>query len=177
MKFSHVAAVVAALSISTGLFAAKRELFARTELQPKSGSQTTGTVEFFKVGNAIVIEAKVVSLAAGEHGIHVHEKGDCSAADASSAGGHFNPTAHTHAGPKDKVHHVGDFGNLTATQDGKGTLTLTVKGEDAKVLTDQVVGTSVVVHEKKDDLRTQPSGDSGSRIACGVVVKAPNPAR
>lgn len=177
MKAQTFVAAVAALALSSGAFAAKKELFARTELQPKSGTKTTGTVEFFKEGKNVVVEAKVAGGTAGEHGIHVHEKGDCSAADAASAGGHFNPTNHTHAGPADKVHHVGDFGNLTLDKDGNGSLTLTVKGEDAKVLLDQVVGKSVVVHEKLDDLKTQPSGNSGSRVACGVVAKAPNPTR
>ena len=177
MKSSQVVTVLAALGLTTAGFAAKKEMFARAELQPKSGSTATGTVEFFKSGHNVIVEAKVAQATPGEHGIHVHEKGDCSAADGASAGGHFNPTNHTHAGPKDKVHHVGDFGNIDVKKDGTGTLTLTMKGEDAKILMNDVVGKSIIFHEKQDDLHSQPSGNAGARFACGVVVKSPNPTR
>jgi Cu-Zn family superoxide dismutase len=111
----------------------------------------------------------------GEHGFHLHEKGDCSAPDASSAGGHFNPLHHPHAGPHTAQHHAGDFGNITVKADGTGTMSLTLKGEDAKIAREDAIGKAIILHEKADDLKTQPTGNAGGRIACGVVEKATAP--
>jgi Cu-Zn family superoxide dismutase len=155
--------------------APKEALFAKTDLQAKSGSTASGTVEFFKKGNEVVIEAKVAGVSPGEHGFHLHEKGDCSAPDASSAGGHFNPLHHPHAGPHTAQHHAGDFGNITVKADGTGTMSLTLKGEDAKIAREDAIGKAIILHEKADDLKTQPTGNAGGRIACGVVEKATAP--
>jgi len=169
-------AVAAAFSfLAAQSLAAKRQPFAKTTLESRSGSKATGTVEYFHDGDKVVIEAKVKGASAGQHGLHLHEKGDCSAADAASAGGHFNPGGHQHAGPTSSAKHAGDYGNITVGKNGSGTLKLTLTGDDAKVTVDQAVGKAVVLHEKKDDLATQPSGNSGSRIACGVVEKAAGP--
>jgi Cu-Zn family superoxide dismutase len=103
------------------------------------------------------------------HGIHIHEKGDCSAPDASSAGEHFNPLGHAHGAP-DANSHVGDLGNITADAQGNAPLNIT-KAQASLVAgaSTSIVGKSVVVHTKEDDLKSQPSGDSGDRIACGIV--------
>src|SRR5467141_1134445 len=92
---------------------------AAATLEPKSGSQVTGTVTFTKVGDDVQVVADVQNLKPGKHGFHIHEKGDCSAPDAMSAGAHFNPASNPHAGPRDKARHNGDFGNIDIGQDGK----------------------------------------------------------
>jgi Cu-Zn family superoxide dismutase len=140
------------------------------KLEPKSGSQVSGTVTFTKSGDEVQVVADVQNLKPGKHGFHIHEKGDCSAADAMSAGAHFNPTHKHHDGPTGTERHVGDFGNIEADSSGKGHLVwkgkLDLSGEDS------IIGKSVIVHEKEDDLKTDPTGNSGGRFACGVIEAA-----
>jgi superoxide dismutase, Cu-Zn family len=143
---------------------------AAAQLEPKSGSQVTGTVTFTKVGDEIQVVADIQNLKPGKHGFHIHEKGDCSAADAASAGAHFNPTQKHHGGPMTAEHHTGDLGNLEADASGKAHLDW--KGKLSLSGTDSIIGKSVVVHEKEDDLKTDPSGNSGARIACGAINAA-----
>ena len=110
-------------------------------------------------------------LKEGSHGFHIHEFGDCSAPDGTSAGGHFNPSGEPHAGPKDAARHTGDLGNVEAGKDGTATLEYV----DAKAAFDgpnSILGRGVIVHEKVDDLKTQPTGNAGARLACGVVGAA-----
>ncbi len=140
------------------------------KLEAKSGSQVTGTVVFTKTGDEVQVVADIQNLKPGKHGFHIHEKGDCSAADASSAGGHFNPTHQHHGGPTTAEHHVGDLGNIEA--DASGRAHLDWKGKMNLPGADSIVGKSVVVHEKEDDLKTDPAGNSGARIACGVIEAA-----
>jgi Cu-Zn family superoxide dismutase len=167
-------AAVAAVSFAAPA-SAKPTAFAKTTLESRSGSQATGTVEFLQDGKNVIVEAKITGATPGEHGLHLHEKGDCSAADAASAGGHFNPGGHTHAGPTAGQRHAGDYGNLTVGKDGNGTLKLTLKGDAAELTAKEAVGKAIVLHEKQDDLKSQPAGNSGARIACGVVTKATGP--
>ena len=138
-------------------------------LHPTAGNKVSGTVTFTPVADGVQVLAELTGLTPGKHGFHVHEFGDCSAADASSAGAHFNPTNQPHAGPDAAARHEGDMGNVDADASGNAKLdyvdhqiSLT---DDAK----SAIGRSVVVHAKPDDLKTQPSGDSGARIACGVI--------
>src|SRR6266704_2507182 len=137
---------------------------AAAPLESKSGSQVTGMVTFTKVGDDVQVVADIENLKPGKHGFHIHEKGDCSAPDASSAGGHFNPTHQHHGGPDSAEHHVGDFGNVTA--DASGKTHFDWKGKIKLSGEESIVGKSVVVHEKEDDLKTDPAGNSGVRIAC-----------
>ena len=136
-------------------------------LKPASGSQVTGTVTFTKSGDDVQVVADIQNLKPGKHGLHIHEKGDCSAPDASSAGAHFNPTHQHHDGPTGAERHAGDFGNIEANSSGKGHLVwkgkLDLSGENS------IIGKSVIVHEKEDDLKTDPSGNSGARFGCGVI--------
>ncbi len=143
---------------------------ASAPLESKSGSQVTGTVTFTKVGDEIQVVADIQNLKPGKHGFHIHEKGDCSAADAASAGAHFNPTQKHHGGPMTSDHHSGDLGNIEADASGKAHLDW--KGKLSLSGTDSIIGKSIVVHEKEDDLKTDPSGNSGARIACGVINAA-----
>jgi superoxide dismutase, Cu-Zn family len=139
-------------------------------LESKSGSKVTGTVTFTKMGDEVQVVADIQNLTPGKHGFHIHEKGDCSAADASSAGGHFNPTHQHHGGPMTAEHHAGDLGNIEADASGKAHLDW--KGKLSLSGTDSIVGKSIVIHEKEDDLKTDPAGNSGARIGCGVIEAA-----
>jgi Cu-Zn family superoxide dismutase len=143
-------------------------------LHPTAGNKASGTVTFTEVADGVQIHADLTGLTPGNHGFHVHEFGDCSAADASSAGAHFNPTNNPHAGPDAAERHVGDMGNVEADASGKATLEYV--DHQISLTTDErsVIGRSVVVHVKADDLKTQPAGDSGARIACGVIGRAKN---
>jgi len=143
---------------------------ASARLEPKSGSKVTGTVSFTKVGDEVQVVADIQNLAPGKHGFHIHEKGDCSAEDAASAGAHFNPTMKHHGGPTNLDHHAGDLGNIEADASGKAHLDW--KGKMSLTGKDSIIGKSVVVHEKEDDLKTDPSGNSGARVACGLILAA-----
>ncbi len=137
-------------------------------LEPKSGSTTTGSVSFETVGEDVKVTIDVANAPEGDHGVHIHETGDCSAPDAATAGGHFNPGGTEHGDHDSKVKHPGDLGNVNVGKDGKGHKELTLKS----IMLDQgphkVSGLSVIVHTNKDDF-SQPAGNSGGRIACGVI--------
>lgn len=140
---------------------------ARAELEPKSGSQVSGVIAFMKVGDEVQVLGSIQHLTPGKHGFHIHDKGDCSAPDAASAGAHFNPTQQHHGGPNTAERHAGDLGNIEA--DASGTAQVNWKGRLSLSGKDSIIGKSVVVHEKEDDLKTDPAGNSGARIACGVI--------
>jgi Cu-Zn family superoxide dismutase len=137
-------------------------------LGPLGSSGVSGTVTFTKVEGGVKVAAKVAGLKEGQHGFHVHEFGDCSAADGSSAGGHFNPTAEPHAGPHDAHRHTGDMGNLTAGADGVATVEY-VDSRASFYGPNSILGRGVIVHASPDDFKTQPTGNAGGRLACGVI--------
>ena len=143
---------------------------AGVQLESKSGSQVTGRVTFKKVGDDVQVVADIQNLKPGKHGFHIHEKGDCSAPDAASAGAHFNPGQHKHGGPMTAERHEGDLGNIEADASGKAHIDW--KGKLNLSGADSIIGKSVVVHEKEDDLKTDPSGNSGARQACGAIEAA-----
>lgn len=138
-------------------------------VRPASGSQVSGTVKFTQVLSRVRVDAKLAGLAPGAHGFHVHEKGDCSAPDAMSAGGHFNPYGSKHGGSDTAVRHAGDFANLTADANGKTDSTIWVEGISVSTGKEGVIGRSIVVHAGADDLKTDPAGNSGDRVGCGVI--------
>jgi Cu-Zn family superoxide dismutase len=129
-----------------------------------------GTVEFKEVDGGVEVTANLEGLKKGDHGFHIHEKGDCSAPDAKSAGGHFNPSNHKHGAPDADEHHEGDLGNITADKDGKATKTFTMKGISLGDGDTSIVGKGFIIHDKKDDMKTQPTGNAGDRIGCGVIT-------
>lgn len=137
-------------------------------LHPTQGSSVGGTVTFTKSGDEVKIVADVTGLTPGKHGFHIHEYGDCSSPDGSAAGGHFNPTNNPHAGHDIAQRHEGDLGNLEADSSGKAHLELTdtmitMSGDKS------IIGRGIIVHEKEDDLKSQPVGNAGGRVACGVI--------
>jgi len=139
-------------------------------LAPTQGSKVSGQVEFTEVDAGVLVDARVSGLAPGGHGFHVHEKGDCSAPDGTSAGGHFNPSGKPHGHPEKPDHHLGDILMLVADANGEAKLrtivnglTITGKGNN------NIVGRGLIVHAAPDDFTTQPTGNSGARVACGVI--------
>ena len=148
------------------------ERTAKATMEAASGSQVTGEATFTQEGDDRVrFELTVSNLSPGEHAVHLHEKGDCSAEDASSAGGHWNPTMKPHGKRGDGTsYHKGDVGNMTVGNDGKGTMNLTVEGWSiGGADSTNVIGKSVIIHEKADDFTTQPTGNAGGRLSCGVI--------
>jgi superoxide dismutase, Cu-Zn family len=141
-------------------------------LHPTEGNKISGTVTFTEVADGVQVQAEITGLTPGKHGFHVHEYGDCSAADGSSAGAHFNPTKQPHAGPDADARHVGDMGNVEA--DAAGAAKVDYLDHNMSLANDErsIIGRSVVVHAKPDDLKSQPAGDSGARVACGVIGRA-----
>ena len=141
-------------------------------LHATQGNKTHGTVRFTQEGNSIKIVAHVEGLAPSQkHAIHIHEFGDCSSADAASAGSHYNPEKHEHGLPDKSQRHAGDLGNLEADASGKAHLELTVNNITLAGNKNPVLGRAVIVHAKPDD-GGQPVGNAGARIACGVIGAA-----
>lgn len=137
-------------------------------LQPKSGSQVRGEIRFTQIGNRVRVSGEVTGHTAGKKGFHLHEKGDCSTPDAMSAGGHFNPAKAKHGGPGSG--HAGDLGNLVFDQNGRAVVNMTVDGITvSRDVATGIIGRSVVIHAAEDDLKTDPTGNSGGRVACGVI--------
>ena len=165
--------VVSAAALATAVSAGPVTR-ASAVLRSAAGGKVEGTVTFTKAEGGVRVSAHITGLAPGTHGFHVHEFGDCSAADFASAGGHFNPAGDPHAGPKDAKRHAGDMGNVEANKDGAADVdyvdpVLSFDGPTS------ILGRGVVVHAAPDDFRTQPTGNAGGRVACGVVgaTKAP----
>jgi superoxide dismutase, Cu-Zn family len=143
-------------------------------LHPTEGSQVHGTVTFTQVENGIKIVADVKGLSPGKHGFHIHEYGDCTAPDGTSAGGHFNPENMPHGAPTDMKRHVGDLGNLEADEEGWAHYER-VDEHVALSGPHSIIGLAVIVHQDEDDFSTQPTGAAGSRMACGIIgIANPN---
>lgn len=146
---------------------------AKAMLESKSGASTTGEVLFAVKNNEVTMQLDVANASPGRHAVHLHVNPDCSSADAESAGPHWNPTNEVHGQLEHGPSHKGDIGNLIVGNDGKGTLVFSTKewsmGTGQK---NDVVGRAVVVHASEDDFRSQPAGNAGGRIACGVIRAA-----
>ena len=141
-------------------------------LASASGSLVSGRVQVMSMGSGVHIAGDIGGLEPGSiHGVHLLEKGDCSAVDASSAGGHFNPTAAPHGRMETTPHHAGDMDNIVADGEGVAHVNMHVSGValGGGGPTD-IAGRALVVHAKADDYHSQPSGDAGARVACGVIT-------
>jgi Cu-Zn family superoxide dismutase len=138
-------------------------------IEAKSGSKLTGKAVLTETEGGVHVVLTLEGVEPGEHGAHVHEKGDCSAPDGASAGGHFNPMSKDHGLPGADKRHLGDLGNITIGKDGKGSLDITAPGANLKATdTASFVGRAIIVHAKKDD-GGQPVGNAGGRVGCGVI--------
>lgn len=137
-------------------------------IHPTEGNEVRGTVTFMAEPDGMRLAVSLTGLTPGEHGFHIHQRGDCSAADGTSAGGHYNPFDAPHGAPDSEMRHVGDLGNLTADATGAVTAELldplvALNGAES------VIGRAVIVHAQADDFTTQPTGAAGARQGCGVI--------
>ncbi|MDP2686100.1 MAG: superoxide dismutase family protein [Aequorivita sp.] len=143
-------------------------------MESKSGSIAKGEAYFSEENGIVTFEAKFSGLKPGTHAIHLHEKADCSAEDATSSGGHWNPTLTKHGKWGDaEGYHKGDIGNFEAADDGSGKISMQTDEWCIGCLDDtkNIIGKAIIVHEGKDDFTTQPTGDAGGRISCGGIIK------
>ncbi len=149
-------------------------LTATAQLNPTQGNSVTGTVRFRETADGVEVSVRASGLAPGStHGFHVHENGDCSAPDGTSAGGHFNPGGVDHALPPTEVRHAGDLGNVVADEEGNVEMTETFTGLTLGEGPTSVVGRGLIMHAG-EDRGTQPTGDAGARIACAVIALDPS---
>lgn len=152
----------------------REEKKVQVTLESKSGSSVSGSAVFSQEDNVVTMIAVVGGLTEGTHAIHIHEKADCSSADGTSTGGHWNPTNQPHGKwGSPEGFHKGDIGNLTANANGKATITMTTDkwcigcGDPAK----DIIGKAIIVHEGTDDFKTQPTGAAGGRVSCGGIIQ------
>lgn len=137
-------------------------------LHPTEGNDVEGTVLFTKNDSVIEIDINITGLEEGKHGFHIHEFGDCTDPDGTSAGGHYNPGNQPHGAPGDSLRHAGDLGNIYADNTGNAKLRM----QDSVINLNgikSIIGRAVVVHKGEDDLKSQPTGNAGARVACGVI--------
>lgn len=144
---------------------------AEATMAPTQGNKVSGTVTFVPSGDKLKVFAEISGLTPGLHGFHIHEKGDCSAPDGTSAGGHFNPTSKPHGNPERGEHHAGDMVQLVADANGNARQVSYIEGPTLGDGPGNIIGRSVIIHAALDDYKTQPTGNSGGRQACGVIVK------
>ena len=138
-----------------------------------SGSELTGTAMFTQSGDTITLTIGIYNVSPGLHAVHIHEKGDCSSPDGTSAGGHWNPTNVAHGKWGEGEFHLGDIGNITVGEDGTGTIELTTDLWEMGTGSDlDIVGKGIIVHAGADDFTSQPSGAAGARIGCGAIALA-----
>jgi Cu-Zn family superoxide dismutase len=140
-------------------------------LKPTGEYKAHGHVTLQQQDSGVHLSGQIAGLTPGLHGFHIHEFGDLSAADGSSAGGHYNPGGHEHGGPEQPTRHAGDLGNVKADEKGVAKIDIQVEGIDLA----DIIGRSLVVHADGDDLKSQPSGNAGPRAALGVIGIAANP--
>ncbi|VXC41114.1 MULTISPECIES: superoxide dismutase family protein [Chryseobacterium] len=156
------------LLASCALFAASCSSNKTYNVLAKSGTETGGTAKFTQNVNEVVMDLEVTNLTPGIHAVHIHEKGDCSAPDATSAGGHWNPGKNDHGKWGSEHFHMGDIGNLEAGTDGKAKLTFKTDKWclDCVDESKNIIGKGIIIHADKDDFMTQPTGNAGGRVGC-----------
>jgi superoxide dismutase, Cu-Zn family len=170
----HALTTFACVAVLAGCASMSAGPRASAALKPTAGNAAGGNVTFTQAGGKVLVSGEVRGLKPNAvHGFHVHEKGDCSAADGMSTGGHFNPDAKPHGEHGSTPHHAGDLVSLKSDANGVASFryesaTITVGSGGAN----DVVGRGLIVHRDPDDYKTQPTGNSGARIACAVITRA-----
>lgn len=163
--------VLSALCLGCASIGKTKAPAAIAKLEPTKSSAVRGVVTFEQNGDHVTVAAKMSGLKPDqEHGFHIHEKGDCSSGDGASAGGHFNPSGKAHGAPGAEHHHAGDLPALKADAKGNVDVRFEVHGLAIGNGTNNIVGKGVIVHAGPDDFKTQPTGNSGARVACGVIA-------
>lgn len=138
-------------------------------MTPTEGNETNGIVSFSKMpGNKVKVSVEIYNLSPGKHGFHIHEFGDCSANDGTSAGGHYHLEHDHHGSLEESETHIGDLGNLEANQDGIAKTTFITDKLSLNGVAN-IIGRGIIIHQDEDDLKTQPTGGAGARVACGVI--------
>ncbi len=170
--------VVCAVWLLAAGVACRRETPAQPEATPGARAQLLnqhgnliGTVTFKETPTGVELHIQASGLAPGVHGFHIHENGVCDPPDFETAGGHFNPTGKEHGFDAPGGPHLGDLRNLEVPMDGAVTSSRTIEGATLGTGENSILGKAIVIHEKADDYKSQPSGDAGARIACGVIQK------
>lgn len=164
-KFALVSAAVLLAACAT---TARRTAVAT--LSPTAGNTAQGTVTLMQLGDGSTqVRVNLTSVPPGTHGFHIHEKGDCGD-NGNAAGGHFNPAGTMHGSPDAMPHHAGDFGNVTADANGVVRSEFTTHSASLEDGASSAIGKAIILHANPDDLKTQPTGNAGGRIACGVIT-------
>lgn len=162
---------IALLVLTAGCASMATGPAATASLAPTSGSTAAGTVNFQQLADGSVeVTLALTGVPPGVHGFHIHEKGDCGD-NGNAAGGHYNPAGTAHGAPNSDPHHAGDFGNVTADANGNVSTKFTTRSITVEDGPMTAVGHAVILHANPDDLQSQPSGNAGARIACGVVMR------
>ena len=170
MKPFIAATAAAAVALAACQTTPPAPLIATAQLQPTKGSKTFGEATFEQAGDKVRVVIFVQGLKPGqEHGLHIHEAGDCSSGDGMSAKGHFNPHDKPHGNPASAERHAGDLPSLKANKAGRGNVQVDVDGFTVTPGPASIIGRGLIVHADPDDYKTQPTGNAGARIACGVI--------
>jgi Cu-Zn family superoxide dismutase len=144
-------------------------------LSSTQNNSVHGVVTFVRSGGVALVNVNMTGFKPNSvHGIHIHESGDCTARDASSAGSHFNPTSSEHGGPNRASRHSGDLGNIAADSNGNIYSSFEVGEIAFGTGQDSIIGRGLIVHADRDDLKSQPAGNAGARVACGLITRNPD---
>lgn len=175
LRLMQASSILFCCAVSVSMAGAAGPKSAHADLMNAQGAKV-GTAKITASGSGVKMTVKVTGLTAGEHGIHIHNVGKCEAPDFKTAGGHFNPTNAHHGmnNTQDPKPHLGDMANLTVKPDGTGSASFTLAGVTLADGANSLFhdgGTAIVIHAKADDLMSDPSGNSGDRVACGVIEK------
>ena len=171
----HLLATLFTTSLIAGCagLAPGTEPVATARMQATTGNTVTGVVNFAKHGDKVLVSGELRGFAPNtEHGFHIHEKGDCSSGDGMSAGGHFNPDAQQHGAFDHAEHHVGDLRSLKADATGVAKFSYESTSLSVDAGPKNIIGRGLIVHQDPDDFKTQPTGNSGARVSCGVIGKS-----
>ena len=167
---TFIAIAIAAVALAACQTTPPAPLIATAQLQPTKGSKTFGEATFEQVGDKVRVVVFVQGLKPGqEHGLHIHEVGDCSSGDGMSAKGHFNPLGKPHGHPGSAERHAGDLPALKANKAGRANVQVDLDLITVTPGPASIIGRGLIVHADPDDYKTQPTGNAGARIACGVI--------
>lgn len=173
VSMTALTALTALLSACAGMQGSSGPA-AAAKLEPTRGNSTSGSALFQQAGDRMTLTVRVEGLKPNaEHGFHIHEKGDCSSGDGMSTGGHFNPAGKPHGKHDDAERHAGDLPSLKADANGRAEGKFTLSGLGIGSGAADIVGRGLIVHAQPDDYKTQPTGNAGARLACGVIQRHP----